>query len=66
MIMCRFAEPTRAKVFGLNWLNEYSGKWNHHYEVGAGSEELHEFKRQLERILGDTKQQNTPVTGDEP
>jgi hypothetical protein len=50
-IACRFEDVERAKVFGLGYLNPHSGKWNHHYEIGAGEAELEDFKRQLGRLL---------------
>jgi hypothetical protein len=55
--ICRragFEEPARAKAAGLHWLNDYSGKWNHHYSIGAAEPELEDFKRQLESILPDS------------
>ncbi len=53
-IACRFEYPARAKAFvGTFGLNEYSGKWNHHYDVGAGEREIEDFKRQLRRVLID-------------
>ena len=51
MIVGSFVDPARVKALGFVWLNEYSGKWNHHYTFGAGEEELDNFKRQIERIL---------------
>jgi hypothetical protein len=47
----RFGDVERAKALGLGYLNPYSGKWNHHYEIGAAEAELEDFKRQLGRVL---------------
>ena len=51
-IVCKFDRPDLAMAIGyLEWLNGYSGKWNHHYEIGAAEPELEHFKRQLGPLL---------------
>lgn len=50
-IVCMFEDPARAQAAGLHWLNTYSGKWNHHYSIGAAEAELEDFERQLGPLL---------------
>ena len=50
-VACRFDDVEAAKGLGLGYFNQYSGKWNHHYDEGAGEQEINEFRKQLERVL---------------
>jgi hypothetical protein len=52
----RFAEPGRAKA-ALMYVNPYSGKWNHHYNKGAGPSEAEYFLHQLASVV----QRNNPI-----
>ena len=44
-IACRFEDSDAGKKFCGHW------KWNHHYDEGAGDDEVASFRRQLESIL---------------
>jgi hypothetical protein len=51
-VMCRFDDPDaakRARVGGP--LNEYSGKWNHHYFGWEHDHAVRSFTYQLDRVL---------------
>jgi hypothetical protein len=50
-IVGMFEDVDRAKASGLAAFNGYSGKWNHHFDVGAGEREVEFFRQRLNAIL---------------
>jgi hypothetical protein len=55
-VMCRFAEPDRAKGQTYQSCNPFTGKWNHHYFDGTDAEAIEDFKTQLATILDHTEE----------
>lgn len=55
-VHCRFKDIEAAKTLlgPHDWLNTYTGKWNHHFEVGTDAdadEAFEHFKRTFARVL---------------
>lgn len=59
-VATQFEDPKRAaKVLGKNaGVNEYSGKWNHHYGADLSADSAESFERQLKAILVNQPEKN--------
>jgi hypothetical protein len=66
-VACRFEDVERAKAglphrFGVDRLNPFSGKWNHHYFDWPLNEAFADFVREINDILEDDRWTPTPPT----